>query len=170
MELKLTGDKIRTFLKKNRYVILVLVVGLVFMLLPSGNSKEEAEQSVSTSQESVDIWDITEDLEAFLSQIHGVGKVKVMLTVSVGEETVYQENQDISTNETGSVIRRETVIISGVDRQELPLVSYIKAPIYLGAIIVCQGGDQAGVKLDVIDAVSKITGLSSDKISVLKMK
>ena len=40
----------------------------------------------------------------------------------------------------------------------------------MGAIVVCQGGDNATVRLAIIEAVSNVTGLGADKISVLKMK
>ena len=37
-------------------------------------------------------------------------------------------------------------------------------------LIVCEGGDDANVRLSIVDAVSKITGLGADRISVLKMR
>ena len=39
-----------------------------------------------------------------------------------------------------------------------------------GAVVVCEGAEEARVKLCVTNAVSAYTGLSSDKISVIKMK
>jgi stage III sporulation protein AG len=41
-------------------------------------------------------------------------------------------------------------------------------PAYQGAVIVCQGADNSAVRLAVSEAVSALTGLSSDKISILK--
>ena len=41
-------------------------------------------------------------------------------------------------------------------------------PTYRGALVVCQGGDRADVRLAVIEAVSVLTGLSSDRITVAK--
>ena len=38
-----------------------------------------------------------------------------------------------------------------------------------GAVIVCEGADQANVRLDVTRAVKTYTGFSSDKITILKM-
>lgn len=38
-----------------------------------------------------------------------------------------------------------------------------------GVVIVCQGADNAGVRLDIIRAVSSYTGFASDKITILKM-
>jgi hypothetical protein len=38
-----------------------------------------------------------------------------------------------------------------------------------GVIVVCEGGDKANVRLEIIDAVSSYTGYSSDRITILKM-
>ena len=40
----------------------------------------------------------------------------------------------------------------------------------VGAIIVCQGGDSPTVRLNIVEAVSNVTGIGSDRITVLKMK
>ena len=45
-----------------------------------------------------------------------------------------------------------------------------KYPVYKGAVVVCEGADHASVKLNIVQAVSSLTGLGSDKITVLKMK
>ena len=39
-----------------------------------------------------------------------------------------------------------------------------------GALIVCEGAENAGVRLEIIHAVGSYTGYSSDKITILKMK
>jgi stage III sporulation protein AG len=93
-----------------------------------------------------------------------------MLTVKAGETTFYQSDEDISTTETGSTVRKETVIVTDANRQQTPLVTQILSPEYLGAVIVCQGANDVQVRLAVVEAVSKATGLSTDKITVLKMK
>ena len=63
----------------------------------------------------------------------------------------------------------QTVIISS-NREESGLIQQIHPPIYQGAIILCQGADSAAVRLSIVDAVANVTGLSTDKITVLKMK
>ena len=50
------------------------------------------------------------------------------------------------------------------------MVRTIVPPVYLGAIIVCQGGDSPAVRLAVVEAVSNVTGIGSDRITVEKMK
>ena len=107
-----------------------------------------------------------QELASVLSHVQGAGAVKVLLTTTAGEETVYQTNVDQNNENT----RSDTVILTRSDRDQLGLVRQVKAPVYRGAIIVCEGADSADVKFSLVDAVSKITGLRSDQISVLKMK
>lgn len=146
--------KATDFILKYRYVLLVLAVGVVLMLLPSG-TKEDAN---TATQETASQESINTHLEQILAQISGVGKVRVLVTVEAGEQTFYQSDDG------------DTVIITDADRTQSGLVQQILPQTYLGAIIVCQGADSAAVRLSVIDAVSKVTGLSTDRITVLKMK
>ena len=41
-------------------------------------------------------------------------------------------------------------------------------PTYRGALVVCQGGDRAEVRLAVTEAVAALTGLPADRITVAK--
>lgn len=93
-----------------------------------------------------------------------------MLSVSRGEETVYQSDPQNVNEETGMVNKSTTVIITDANRQEAGLVRQKNPQTYLGAIVVCQGGDDPSVCLAIVQAVSDVTGLGADQISVLKMK
>lgn len=48
------------------------------------------------------------------------------------------------------------------------VVTHSRYPRFVGALIVCEGGDCADVQLKVTQAVSALTGLSSERISVVK--
>ena len=50
------------------------------------------------------------------------------------------------------------------------LVRQRAAPSYRGAIILCQGADDPTVRYSLIQAVASITGLRTDRITVVKMK
>lgn len=151
---------------KYKYVLLIVVLGIVFMTMPSTQDTEAvpAPQSATEAANSV-----TEELCAILSQIQGVGKVKVMITEQTGAQTIYQVDEDRTETSDSSSVRRETVILSG-SGAESGLVQTVTPPTYLGAIIVCQGGDSPAVRLAVANAVAAVTGISTDRISVLKMK
>ena len=160
-------NKAKELLGKYKYVLLILCVGILLMSLP--DSKEPTEQpELFTVQETPATR--TEELEAILGQIAGVGKVKVLLTEAAGAETVYQTNEDRNTSGDSESRRVETVIISDSARGEQGLIRTVTPPVYLGAIVVCQGGDNPSVKFSVVQAVSSVTGISSERITVLKMK
>ena len=152
---------------KYKYVLLILLLGILLMSLPEG-SKESMQPEISVPAPVYA--SKTEELEAILSQISGVGKVRVMLTEAAGSETIYQTDEDRSETSDAQNIRVETVIVSGSERTETGLVRTVVPPVYLGAIIVCQGGDSPAVRLSVAEAVSNVTGIGTDRITVLKMK
>lgn len=168
MDIGKIAGKIPKWLQQYRYPILILLVGLVLLTIPGRKTGQSQPQTVVTTQTRQP--DTSEQLEQILGQMSGVGKVKVMLTVAVGETTYYHSDEDINTADGSSSVRKDTVIITDADRNEKPLISQIIPARYQGAVIVCQGADDAKVKLAVVEAVSKATGLGADQISVLKMK
>lgn len=155
--------------KKYRYAILIVLIGIGLMLLPgrsdTTNNTEINQAEITYEQKT----DISEELSQILSKIQGAGKVEVMLTVTQGEKYIYQTDQAVTSGESGTS-KWETVIITDDERAQHAIIQQVNPPIYQGAIIVCQGAENATVRLTIVDAVSKITGLGADKISVVKMK
>ncbi len=164
-ELKLP-EKVTAFLKKYRYALLVLAAGIFLMALPS-NTQDTSEQTqeVTLTEESME-----QKLEAIISCIDGAGKTKVLITVQAGEQTLYQTDENTTSGDTTASFRSDTVIVTDADRAQEGLVRQVIAPKYQGAVIVCQGGADARVRLAIVEAVSSATGLGADKITVLKMK
>lgn len=167
MDMKEAGTKLTGLFKKYRWPLLVILLGIVLMALPLGSSKDTQQPQTQIAEA---VTDPQQDLAQILSQIRGVGKVQVLLTVKSGESVKYQTDDDIVTSDTGSTIHKETVIITDSARNQQALIVQVLPPEYLGAVIVCQGADDAAVRLAVVEAVSKATGLGADRISVLKMK
>lgn len=160
------GKKLTNFLYKYRYVAIIIAVGIVLMLIPSRSEQKQQQPQQQTETECLDMG---AQLSEILSQVYGAGRVEVLLTLANGETTIYQTDVDVSNAENGSS-RQDTVIITDSDRGQSGLVQRVDPPVYLGAVIVCQGADSAFVRLSIVEAVSKATGLGADKISVLKMK
>jgi len=143
-------------------MVLLVFTGLFFMLLPDTREPEPVAVPVVETGKP----DLEERLEEILSRISGVGKAEVLLTEALGADTVFQTDEDVDTGSS----RQDTVIVSGSSREEKGLVRQVNPPVYLGAVVVCQGADSAGIRLAVVDAVRSVTGLSTDRISVMKMK
>lgn len=156
--------KLTEFFQKYRWPALIVGIGIVLLLLPGKSPQEISEPGII---ETVDnILSLEEALSDILSTVQGAGKVRVMLSVAYGQETLYQSNTSSTDGGSG---KSDTVIVSDSQRNELGLVKQVNPPVYMGAIVVCQGADSPAVRLMLTEAVSKVTGLSSDKISILKM-
>jgi stage III sporulation protein AG len=154
----LDKQKLIAWISRYRYVLIVVAVGLILMLLPGGSTpKQEQPQQIQETEA-----DFATELAEILSKIKGAGKVEVMLTTAQGQETCYQ------TDRRGE--DQSTVTITDSARNETGLIRQVNPPTYLGAIIVCQGGDDPGVRLAIVESVAKVTGLGADRISVMKMK
>ena len=158
-------SRLTELFKKYRYAVMIVLLGVVLMCLPSGKKDTQVPTATSTSEETVQSG-LEESLAAILSQIKGAGQVEVLLTEAKGAETLYQSDGDTGTDTD----RQDTVIISDADRAQSGLVRQVNPPSYQGAIVVCQGADSASVRLAIVEAVSSVTGLGADHITVLKMK
>lgn len=166
MERKL--GRIKEFFYKNRAVALVVLVGVLLMLLPTGKTEAQQPQRQETVSEPRE--NLETRLEQILSQVSGAGDVRVLLTQERGETSVYQLDRQEVTDGDRREIRQDTITVTGSDRQQEGLLTQVEAPRYRGAVIVCQGGDNPTVRLSVVEAVSGATGLPSNRITVLKMK
>ena len=166
MELKQLSNKLLSAVTKYRYALIVLIIGLVFLLLPGKKTESKPNTPAQSNPNTIEL----DALSNILKSIDGAGDVKVLLSIASGEETIYQTDSDISTSGDGGSTRIETVLINDSQRQQAGLVRQVNPPIYLGAIVVCQGADNAAVRLAITPAIAKITGLGTDHICVLKMK
>ena len=154
--------------KKYLIPVLILLLGIILMTLP-GKEKTEAEP-IQKEESEINQTELQDALEEILCLIQGAGKVRVLLTEAAGKRTIYQTDDDTQINGESENIRQDTVLLTDSHRDQVGLVRQTIPPIYQGAIILCQGADSAAVRLAIIQAVAGATGLTSDRITVLKMK
>lgn len=159
-------QKLPELLSRYKYVLLIAAIGIAFMLLPAESPREQS----PSAEDTVQSLSQQEQLEQILSKIDGVGSVRVLLTEAQGEKTLYEYDEDSADGTDSMQLRRETVLITDSDRSQTGLIRQVIPPVYQGAVVVCKGADSAAVRLAVVQAVSAATGLSADRISVLKMK
>ena len=139
----------------------------------SGNTEEVS--NTSTGNELVS------DLEDILSNINGVGKVKVMITYAETSKTIpvyNEESSEENTEETDSeggtrkvtqTDTRKEVIYEETDNGSTIITQSIVSPTIEGAIITAEGAADATVKTNIIQAVGAVTGLATHKIQVFEM-
>lgn len=151
--------------KKYKFVLLVVLVGVILMFLPvSSRTKETAAGDSQTLQEAFDLEAVEQRMEEVLGKIDGVGKLRLMLTLQSGTRLTLAEDTQRDQERT----QRETVTLNrGSGNQEI-VVTNRYYPVYQGAVVVCQGADSSAVRLAVTETVQALTGLPSDRIMVAK--
>lgn len=154
--------------RKYRYAFLIVLVGILLMAIPFKHSQQPVDNAAPL--EKYEVINFEERLASILSLIEGAGEVRVILTAAEGEETIYQTNEDHSSGDSNINTQLDTVTITAADRGECGLVKQVNPQVYLGALIICTGANDPVIRLSIVDAVSKLTGLGANQISVLKMK
>ena len=164
-------EKLISYVKKYKYVALVVLAGVVLMLLPSGKGEQQtsSDQPVNVS-EAYSLAETEKRLEQLLGRIRGVGQVQVMLTLKSGSSLQLAENRSTSLRDTENRQDRDVVTLNRGSGYEDVVVTEQTYPVYQGAVVVCQGAGDSGVHLAVVQAVSVLTGLGSDKITVVQWK
>ena len=134
------------------------------------------EEEISSSENNM-----VEDLEEILSNINGVGKVKVMVTYSQTSQSVPLYNQDVSeksTEESDSqggnrkiteTDNKKEIIYKEENGKKIPITQSVISPTIEGAIITAEGAGNSIVKTNIIQAVEAVTGVATHKIQVFEM-
>ena len=172
------------------FIIILIITIVAINYIWNGNNKEEKEitpqaenyNDVKKVSSEVKEDDIETKLANILSNINGVGNVKVLLTYSETSTYVpiYNENtKDSNTTETDSSggsrtisekdSQKEVIFKEDGSGNKEPITKNIISPKIEGAIITAQGADDANVKASIIQAVEAATGLATHKIQVFKM-
>lgn len=120
-------------------------------------------------------------LEEILSNINGVGKVKVLITYSESSQVVamYDETsktsntkESDSTGGTRDIQQNDTtksVIFKEDNGEKIPVTQKVVNPLIEGAIVTAVGASNPTIKTNIIQAVEAATGLATHKIQVFEM-
>lgn len=156
-------------LKPYRLALIVLGAGLLLLLLPSGGGRA-AQETAAAAEQTEEQWlrALQQELADTLSRVEGAGQLTLMLSVETGMRRELAGDRETEQRESESLSRRETVILSSAGGGQEVVVTRSGYPVFRGAVVVCEGGDLPAVRLAITGAVTALTGLSSDKISVLK--
>lgn len=124
---------------------------------------------------------LEERLENILSNISGVGSVKVFINYSESSETVamYNENSKTSVTEekdTSGGVRKveetdsqKEIVYQESNGNKTPIIQKTVEPKIEGAIITAKGASDINIKTSIIQAVEAATGLATHKIQVFEM-
>ncbi|HEX3074880.1 MAG TPA: hypothetical protein VHP30_14800 [Ignavibacteriales bacterium] len=167
--------------KKIQYVAVLLIVVIILTIyFSSFKSSPSKENTAQPTQEALQSEDLEAKLEQILSSIEGAGRVDVCITYESSPEIVpaISENKQISsTTDAGengtSMINTENtqsnvVTINGSSGTSA-LVLREDSPKVMGVIVVAEGADDIGVRLNLLEAVQTVLNVSPDRVDVYKM-
>ena len=173
--------KLREWAEKSKIGItplILLLLGFGFLLLPnifSGifGGGENIEKNTDNNFEFLSWEDsylenMEKRLREILSQIEGVGRVDILITMESYGETVYAKDVRKSGDSSKTDITEQTVIIQGPDRSEQALIERELYPGIRGAVIVCDGADNPVTAAKIIETVKAVLGIPANKICVAK--
>lgn len=169
--MKETIKKILEKIKKDKRMAAIICVGLAGIILLTlseifPQKEDESESKADTSQISDSYEeDIERRLTSIVSAINGAGRTQVMVTLDSGDENVYAVKE--KSNE--SSLEREYIVIEN-DSDESGLLLKVIEPEVRGVAIVCDGADSASVRQEIVSTVSAVLGISTNRISIAKIK
>lgn len=157
----------RSWLRQYKLVLVLAVVGLVLVAWPTQRTATSGPdtQGQEAEEESFSVEELEQRLAQAISRIQGAGDATVLLSLDQGVERVLAEDRVEEQGEKESSQEQTTVICDGEDGEEVVLLTQYY-PSFRGALVVCPGGDDPQVQLAITQAVSALTGLGSDRITI----
>lgn len=142
-------------IKIHWYIPFVFLAGILIMLVRIDQPKSVAVDS------TVDYNDYVEKTEQriieMLKGVDGAGVCRVTITLSSGGKKEY-------VREEGNVL-----VITDKDGNQSAVVSRENAPEIAGVTVASRGAGSALVRNDIIESVSTVLGIGSNKICVVSM-
>lgn len=183
-------------LKKENMIVFILLGVLIFIIaLPTKENKVEksvltdSKNEIIGAQEKETLKDadyvdyLEEKLEYTLSFVEGVGKIKVMVTVSASQREVVEKDlvttrsNTVETDSEGgtrSINNLEntetTLYTTDAQGNQIPYVTQVCEPEITGVMVVAQGAGRKNVNSDITEAIQALFGIEAHKIKIAKMK
>lgn len=174
MENKIKDYLNKFYLKNDKKTKVVLAIGLIGIVLVFASeiipdkdeqSKNNQNTEISYSNYSNELED---ELKDVISSIDGVGNCNVMITLSHYEENVYATNTQTK-NDSESNDYKDEYVLYDSDKGEEPVLIMKYLPQVQGVTVVCSGGDDVIVKEKIIEAVTALFNIPSNRVSVSKI-
>ena len=169
------AEKILPVLLKYRALLIVLLAGVLLLASAGwpGSGRHDPVQETAPAvadEEGFSLSAFEESLNQKLAAIEGVGRVELMLSLDQTEEAVYAVNtRHTDSKAGGQSYESDLTVVSDGSYGETPVTVKNLLPTFRGAVVLCDGADNAEVRLAVTQAVTTVCGIGADKVTVLKM-
>ena len=103
-------EKWTGLLKKYRLAALVVLLGVVLMLLPTGGKAQTSGDGGETLWETFSLEETEKRMAEVLGAIDGVGRVRIMLTLRAGSTLRLAEDSSLSDSSSGQTKQEKQVL------------------------------------------------------------
>jgi len=195
MELEKYTGKFKRYFSKDLRLKIIVMLGLLGMALilisqfaqtggsgPAPGQPQGMRNAEFTNEEYIN--HLEERLRNLISEIEGVGRNKVMITLESGVQYVYAQELRRSTDSTAggsaggalaaggrvheSIEERFILVDTEFGRREALVLTRLP-PRVQGVVIVCEGADNILVEQKLISVVTTTLGIPSTRVSVVKI-
>lgn len=166
--IKMPGpEQWRKWLGQYKLILLLVLAGVVLLAWPTREPGEQMEpqSGAAVEEEGFSLSQLEQRLAQAISRIQGAGEATVLLSLDQGVERVLATDTMEEQGEDSSTREQTTVVYSGEEGEDVAVLTQYY-PSFRGALVVCPGGEDPQVQLAVTQAVSALTGLGSDRITV----
>lgn len=183
---KTDWKKIIQKLKKKENLVVIFLIGVLLMVISIPTEEEDwtkdTEQlTPSTQGDNTTVEDLEKRLERILSNVEGVGKAQVMITLKSNGERVVEKDLESSestvtegdSEETRSkshdITKKETTVMysQGSGSSEPYVVKELEPEIE-GVLVIAEGGDSPVIAKNISEAILALFSVDAHKIKVMK--
>ncbi len=148
--------------KNNRMIIIILIIGTLFMILPG--KKESEPQKVKSEQKA----DESQALKELLAKIRGVGKVEVMITYSETEEKRLAYEEKSGRTDRGDSGYEENIAREAIMADGEPVILSKVYPKVKGVVVIAEGAGNPQVCSAISQAVMTALDVAPHRVCILE--
>ena len=157
------AEKILPVLIKYRALLVVLLAGVLLLASagwPGSGRRDPVQETAPAAADEEGF-----SLSAFEENLN-----QKLASLDQTEEAVYAVNTRRTDSEAGGQsYESDLTVVSDGSYGETPVTVKNLLPTFRGAVVLCDGADNAEVRLAVTQAVTTVCGIGADKVTVLKM-
>ncbi len=140
-----------------KYWIVPVLILLGAVMMSRQNLSSDAVPVSATETDSQYIAETENRVAEMLKGVDGVGECRVTITLASSGKKEYVRQDG------------EVLVITDKEGNESAVVSRESAPEIAGVTVACKNAGSASVRNDIIESVSTVLGIGSNKICVISM-
>ena len=148
------------------FALIGVIAGVMLLVIPASKTESETPETALTAEEYCALME--EKAQTLIMGLSGVGKCRVVITLSEGYGYFYASDQVVSEESSGDKYVKKTekkIVLSETGSGKTPTKISETLPKVAGVAVVCPGADYA-TKYRIIELMCALFDIKSNRISV----